>query len=215
MAGKQGGGRDTAMFFFTNDWMSDELVQAMDLEQRGAYHWLLCVAWNQGSIPADPALIAGILKVTPARFRKIWAVVGRCWESHPDDPDRLVNRRQEKERVVRAEVSRKRSEAGKAGGQASGESRRSSDWPDARKQIEASASAAPGKPEASPAPKRSPSPVPSPSTGREVGRGSGPVPEGGTGPPGTSAPEAHDRSAALGAMVHRLDQHRRVGGHHG
>lgn len=102
------------MFFFTNDWMGDANVQAMTWEQRGMYHWLLCLAWNEGGIPSDESALRGILGLTKARFRSVWPAIARCWR--PGEDGKLVNRRLEHERGIRQQVSRKRAEAGRRGG---------------------------------------------------------------------------------------------------
>ena len=118
------GGRDCAMFFFTNDWMGDANVQAMTWEQRGMYHWLLCLAWNEGGIPADEDALRGILGLTKPRFRNVWPAIARCWRA--GENGKLLNPRLEQERAVRASVSEKRAAAGRRGGKQAG------DWDEAR-----------------------------------------------------------------------------------
>lgn len=111
---REGTKKDHAMFFFTSDWMSDVRVQAMTWEQRGMYHWLLCLAWNEGDIPADETALRRILRLTPRRFAKVWPDIAPCWTRSEDG--RLVQARLEQERAIRAELSQKRARAGSKGG---------------------------------------------------------------------------------------------------
>ncbi len=104
------------MFFFVQDWMGDVNVQAMTWAERGIYHWLLCQAWQDGGIPADPKILARVLGLSLEEFEAAWEVIGRCWVPHPDDGALLVNPRQEREREIRAAVSSKRASAGSLGG---------------------------------------------------------------------------------------------------
>jgi uncharacterized protein YdaU (DUF1376 family) len=105
------------MAWYGDDFYMDDRVQDMDLEQQGAYQKLLWCAWRDGSIPSDGAVLARRLGVTLARFRRIWAAIEPCWNPHPDNPDRLTNKRIESERAKKDAVREKRREAGRRGGQ--------------------------------------------------------------------------------------------------
>ena len=48
---------------YVYDWLTDETVQCMTLEQQGAYLRLLMSQWIEGSIPADEKEIAKLLNV--------------------------------------------------------------------------------------------------------------------------------------------------------
>jgi hypothetical protein len=56
------------MPFYAADWMTDEAVRLMTLEQQGAYFRLLCSQWVEGSIPADTSAIAWLLGLNPNAF---------------------------------------------------------------------------------------------------------------------------------------------------
>lgn len=109
------------MRLWVNDLLSDPDVQEMSVEERGAYLWLLCVAWKKGSIPADPKRQARLLGVTPRRLERLWPAVGQKWES--DGNGGLVNPRQEREREAALSAYQKRAEAGRKGGQSKAKAR--------------------------------------------------------------------------------------------
>ena len=103
------------MKLWVRDLMADPDVQAMTVDERGAYLWFLCVSWEKGSIPADTRKQARLLGVSPRRLERIWETVGPKWES--DGNGGLVNPRQERERQAALEAYRRRAEAGRKGGQ--------------------------------------------------------------------------------------------------
>jgi uncharacterized protein YdaU (DUF1376 family) len=60
--------------FYAADWLADEDVELMTLEQQGAYVRLLCYQWREGSIPADPNKIRNLLGgINGNKFRVIWS----------------------------------------------------------------------------------------------------------------------------------------------
>jgi uncharacterized protein YdaU (DUF1376 family) len=90
-----------AFQLYAKEFLQDEAVIAMELEAVGAYIILLCHQWTEGSIPADPALLARICRTTPERIEAIWpqlAVQFPRKESH--NAKRLANRKLE---VIRKE----------------------------------------------------------------------------------------------------------------
>lgn len=104
---------------YPNDYLTDENVVRMTLEQEGAYNRLMDHCWKEGSIPADiPGLAAFCKNVTTAKMRAIWQAVGMCFEPHPTLPGRLVHPRLEKEREKQAEWKAKSSTGGKRGARA-------------------------------------------------------------------------------------------------
>jgi len=110
-----GGKRDCAMFWFTADWRGSLKVQAMTWAEQGMYRHLLDLAWEHGGIPSDLDDLRQILRLTEPEFAAAWKRIGPCWHPHPEDPGRLVNERQERERGIRREVQSKRAAAGKRG----------------------------------------------------------------------------------------------------
>jgi uncharacterized protein YdaU (DUF1376 family) len=157
-----------AFSLYPKDILSDEACSAMTDEELGVYVRLLCHAWLEGSIPADRVRLARMTRRSLSRFERVWRAVGPCWDTDPWDPDRLVQRRMERERTkqvtyselqsrraqsreatrdVSPSVPTKRSSRGSAGSQ-----------PEASR-IEAGSSL--------PSPSPSPSPFPSPYVGRK------------------------------------------------
>lgn len=83
--------------WFPADAETDEEYSAMDDAEVGFYHRCLNKSWINHGLPAVPAELARVLRVSPAYLRKMWERVGRKFEPSSDS-GRLVNRRQEEER---------------------------------------------------------------------------------------------------------------------
>jgi uncharacterized protein YdaU (DUF1376 family) len=105
--------------FYPYDFMGDENVIAMTLEERGAYITLLCQQWANGSIPADVPALARILKRTTEEMETLWPAIAPCFPSHPELDFRLANARLEVER----ELTIKRIKGASKGGKTSAERR--------------------------------------------------------------------------------------------
>lgn len=75
------------------DARSDEIYMLMTYEQRGIFRELLDQQWIEGSIPANPEHLAGLLKISSARFAKAWPLI--AGKFRPRESDRLVNDRLE------------------------------------------------------------------------------------------------------------------------
>lgn len=58
MAGKH---KAPAFQFYADDWLSDEHVRLMTLEETGAYIDAIAICWREGSIPADPVRLARLI----------------------------------------------------------------------------------------------------------------------------------------------------------
>jgi uncharacterized protein YdaU (DUF1376 family) len=108
--------------FYPYDFMGDENVIAMTLEERGAYITLLCRQWANGSIPADVPALARILKRTTTEMEMLWPAVSPCFPGHPVLENRLANTRLELER----ELTIKRIKGASKGGKTAAENRRRS-----------------------------------------------------------------------------------------
>lgn len=115
MRPNNGGKKDCAMMWFTADFRGSLKVQSMGWAEQGMYRHLLDLAWENEGLPSDLDEIRGILKLSPQEFAAAWKKIGKCFEPHPQDPARLVNARQEREREIRQDVRRKRAEAGSNG----------------------------------------------------------------------------------------------------
>ena len=101
-----------AFQFYPKDWISDESVLLMSLEQEGAYIRLLCHAWLHGSIPADVDQLARICRTSPARMRQVWCGVACCFS---EVDGRLVNARLERQRAKQEAFRAERAASGKKG----------------------------------------------------------------------------------------------------
>ena len=84
--------------WYSKDFAGDSLVMAMTNMQELIYRRLLDRSWELGGLPNDPAALSRLSEVRPTTFRKAWTFpLTDCWESN--DEGRLVNPRQEKDRV--------------------------------------------------------------------------------------------------------------------
>ena len=104
------------MKLWVKELLADPVVQMLELDEFGAYMRLLSFAWLHGGIPSDARGRCRVLKVTPARERSLWAVIGEKWE--PAEGGLLVNPRQERERADALASHQRRVEAGRKGGAA-------------------------------------------------------------------------------------------------
>lgn len=96
-----------AMPFYGREFYDDENVLVLSLEEQGAYIRLLWKCWSEGSIPADLAKLAAILRVSLARMQAIWSAIGPLFV--PSEADRLANRKVEKVREDFSSYRQKRS----------------------------------------------------------------------------------------------------------
>lgn len=104
-----------AFQFYARDWLAED-SSGLTYEEKGVHVDLLCFAWLEGGIPADPDRIARLLRMSKREFGRVWQEVGGRWEPGPDDC--LINRRQEDYRVELASYKATKSAAGKAGAEA-------------------------------------------------------------------------------------------------
>lgn len=106
-----------AFQFYPKDYLSDEDVMMMTLEEEGAYIRAMSHCWLEGSIPADPARLSALLK---GASTTVVGVVQRKFKQHPTDSSRLVHPRLDAERKKQEEWREK----SRLGGTKSGETRR-------------------------------------------------------------------------------------------
>ena len=106
--------------FYPKDFLADINVQVMTMEERGVYITMLCSAWIENGIPADPEYIKRLCNYAEksnGRWEKIWSIVRpRFYEKK----GRLFNHRLDKEKKKQKEWKKK----SRLGGLASAESRR-------------------------------------------------------------------------------------------
>jgi hypothetical protein len=100
---------------YAAETLSDENFQGWDCTERGAWFTLICVAWREGSIPADQQSLAKLLHVDSSAMRSLWSAIGSRFVEHPDHHGRLTSPRLEKERETAAALHAKKVGAGKNG----------------------------------------------------------------------------------------------------
>lgn len=85
-----------AFQFYPRDFLASDKVARMSLTEVGIYFTLLCYAWLGNGLPSDVAEIAKLVRIPPARFRRIWAgVLSECFTLKNG---KFVNPRQERQR---------------------------------------------------------------------------------------------------------------------
>jgi uncharacterized protein YdaU (DUF1376 family) len=102
-----------ALPIYTKDYDTDERVLLMNLAEEGAYNRLMRHEWREGSIPADQAALAKILRVSRVRMKKLWFRLQSCFKSHPFENGRLINPKLELVRKQQVEFLVRKSKAGK------------------------------------------------------------------------------------------------------
>jgi uncharacterized protein YdaU (DUF1376 family) len=88
-------GKDPAMPFYVNDWLSSAKVTCMTLEQQGAYVRLLCHCWasQNASIPDDDTALAALSGMGQGWLTNGCPVVRECFEPNPHQTGFLTNAR--------------------------------------------------------------------------------------------------------------------------
>lgn len=109
-------GKSPAFQFYPKDFLTDENVRMMSLQERGAYITLICQCWTEGTLPADVAWLARLCGTPLTAFRRLWPAIERCFRNHPTEADRLVHPRLEKELEKQAEYRRRQADKGRASG---------------------------------------------------------------------------------------------------
>jgi hypothetical protein len=108
-----------AFLLHVSDFLLDENVAAMSLEQIGGYVVLLGFANRQGSLPADKAQIARMLKLNSAKFESLWAALSRCFvQTEIDGEPRLINPTLVRQREEYQAFKERQRVSGSRGGQA-------------------------------------------------------------------------------------------------
>lgn len=90
-------------------------VQALEADEIGAYILLLCYAWEHQGIPTDLRRIAGIGKIAPRHFERVWGTLAPYWEGSPICPTCYINPRLEAVREEAAIHVGKQSDKGRRG----------------------------------------------------------------------------------------------------
>ena len=108
------------MPLYVYHFIADRNVQAMELDEIGAYFRLILTQWVNGSVPADRRELARLLHCDGETMERIWVALAPCYEVHPDLPGELIQGRVEAERAK----ALTRIEGNSKGGKTSAERRR-------------------------------------------------------------------------------------------
>ena len=111
--------KSPAFQFYPTDFLADENVALMGLAARGAYITLMSHCWLEGTIPEDPAAIAGLCvtvdgPLDSTAMAELWETIGPCFKPARKE-GRLKHPRLDKERRKQRLNAKLKSEAGKAG----------------------------------------------------------------------------------------------------
>ena len=105
-----------AFQWYPKDYLTDENVVLMTLEEEGAYRRLMDYCWLQGSLPNDMKALAAMCKnVTPERMAELFFAIGRCFTLANG---RLYHPRLEREKQAQLERREAKQKAGKKGAKA-------------------------------------------------------------------------------------------------
>jgi len=108
-------GKSPAFQFYAAEWLADENVRLMTLEETGAYIDALAICWREGSIPADPERLARLIgkgcTVATATCVQLRFNIGSTEEC--STVERLQHKRLNAEREKQLIRSRQMAEAGK------------------------------------------------------------------------------------------------------
>lgn len=85
--------------FWSKDYLADAKIAMLSYERRGILQTLWAYAWEEGSIPSDPELLGGLLRIDANAMRTHCDWIATFFVKHPSDPTRLVSPRLELERV--------------------------------------------------------------------------------------------------------------------
>tara|TARA_Y100000401_G_scaffold86357_1_gene71694 strand:- start:155 stop:1036 length:882 start_codon:yes stop_codon:yes gene_type:complete len=97
--------------FYPSDFMGSGKVAMMSPCEVGIYIKLLCVCWQEGSLPDDPVRLGRLTGATVEEMQSAWPSVRDCFEVHQG---RLTHSRLEKERDAAANRSTKAKRAAAA-----------------------------------------------------------------------------------------------------
>jgi len=101
--------------WYPKDYLADEHVALMTLEQEGAYRRLLDYCWLHESIPADMGAMGLLCRVDSSRMAELWQGIEPCFQI---EGDRYVNRRLNRERFKQDSHRESKQKAGRAGAKA-------------------------------------------------------------------------------------------------
>lgn len=102
--------KSPAFQFYPKEFLADGNVSGMSLQERGAYITLICICWNDGSLPMATERLANMVGTPHRQFLKFWPVIRTCFA---EQGGRYVHPRLEREREKQEQYRRRQSDAGK------------------------------------------------------------------------------------------------------
>lgn len=103
--------RAPAFQFYAADWLADENVRLLSLEETGAYIDAIALCWREGSIPSCPEKLARLIGKGCSTY--VATVVQRLFNVRSNDGERLQHKRLEIERSKQIQRRDQQSNAGK------------------------------------------------------------------------------------------------------
>lgn len=100
-----------AFQFYPKDFLMDDKVAVMNLEQIGTYVLLLCYCWNNNGLPNDEEELKEMCK-NPKNWSRIWAKVSKCFY---ENKGKLHNKRLSIEKKKQENWKKMKTDAGKKG----------------------------------------------------------------------------------------------------
>ncbi len=101
--------KSPAFQFYANEFLMDEHVALMSMQERGVYITLICKCWNEGTLPEDTERLSKLCGMPHSAFRKLWPSILPCFRS--SGAERLIHPRLEKERKKQREYRRRQADA--------------------------------------------------------------------------------------------------------
>lgn len=97
--------------WYSKDWRGSETRLSLTLEERSIYRDLLDHCWEEGSLPNNERMLAGIAGATPLEFKRCWPAMAHKFI---EKDGRLFNDRVDERRPALIRWHEQRSNAGKA-----------------------------------------------------------------------------------------------------
>lgn len=104
--------KSPAFQFYPKEFLADSNVSGMSLQELGGYIKLLCICWNDGSLPMATDRLANMVGVPEKVFTKFWPAVRVCFTERDG---RYVHGRLDLERQKQAEHRQRASDRGTFG----------------------------------------------------------------------------------------------------
>lgn len=116
-----------AFQFYAADWLADERLVSLSLEEQGAYVRILAFAWRAKTVSSDPKVIARLIGCgcTPEVASGAMAMLERCHS----DASRCYSPMLEQRRAEQAANRAKKSKSGSLGGKAKSARTKSKTYP--------------------------------------------------------------------------------------